>query len=231
MVHRVVRHECRLRSCAEIRSLDISGPTIGLLTMSTFSVERTTYTYIYLYEASFYSLQEAKLEEEGIFFKLMGSMLFSAFCEEGYLNFLGEQKISNWTRRERKLGRAGRLSELLKILGMKPNISKRPFKTYRELFAFRDTLVHSRLTETAITGSPKSMRQRPPKPLPEWEKLITLQSAQRLFDDTTQIIRMMNKKAGYSRDPFAFPWTVQWNIKHSTKRVQPISGIRPSKKS
>jgi hypothetical protein len=181
--------------------------------MPTFSAEKTTYPYVYLHEASYYSLQEAKAEEEGSFFKLMGSMLFSTFCIEGYINFLGEKKIPSWNQIERNLGRDGRLRKLLQILGMNPNMTRRPFKTYTELFVFRDALVHSRVAHFTITGSLRSTRQRPPKPLPEWEKLINRQTAQRFFDDTTRIIRMMNRKAGHDRDPFATPWVGQWEIK------------------
>lgn len=180
--------------------------------MPTFKTERTTYPYVYLHNASYYSLQEAIAEEEGSFFKFMGSMLFASFCIEGYLNFLGESKISRWKQKERKLGRDGRLNELLQILGMSPNMTRRPFKTYNELFEFRDALVHSRVVKTNITGSLISTTQRPPKPLPEWEKLINQQTAQKFFDDSSRIIQMMNQKAGYDRDPFATPWVGKWEI-------------------
>ena len=181
--------------------------------MPTFSAESTTYPYIYLQEASYFSLEKVKAEEEGSFFKLMGSMLFSAFCMEGYINFLGEKEIPRWNKIERNLGRDGRLSKLLLKIGMNPCISRRPFKTYTELFVFRDSLVHSRVTQLAITGSLRSPGQRLPKPLPEWETLINQKTAQRFIDDTTRIIKMMHKAAGYNRDPFATHRVGQWEIK------------------
>ena len=181
--------------------------------MPTFNTQSTTYTYVFLHEASYYALQEAIAEEDGSFFKLMGSMLFTTFCMEGYLNFLGEKKISGWGHKERKLGRDGRLQELLQVLGMSPNMTRRPFKTYRELFTFRDALVHSRVINTTMTGTLRNMAQRPPKPLSEWERLINQQTAQRFFDDASRIIRTMNQKAGYVQDPFATPWVSQWEIK------------------
>lgn len=173
--------------------------------MPTFNSQSTTYTYVFLHEASYYSLQDAIAKEEGSFFKLMSSMLFSTFCIEGYLNFPGENIISGWRQKERKLGRDGRLQELLQVLVIKPNIDRRPFKTYKELFTFHDELVHSRVINTTMTGTPRSTAQRPPKPLSEWEKLINQKTAQRFFDDSSHIIRTMNQKAGFDRDPFATP--------------------------
>lgn len=181
--------------------------------MPTFNSQSTTYTYVFLHEASYYSLQEAIVEKEGSFFKFMSSMLFSTFSVEGYFNFLGENKIPGWYKKERKLGRDGRLQTLLEALDMHPNLSRRPFKTYRELFTFRDELVHSRVINTALTGTLRSTAQRPPKALSEWEKLINQKTAQRFFDDSSRIIRMMNQKAGFTRDPFATPWVSQWEIK------------------
>jgi len=181
--------------------------------MPTFNAQSTTYTYVFLHEASYYSLQEAIAEKEGGFFKFMSSMLFSTFSMEGYLNFLGENKIPDWYKKERRLGGEGRLQTLLQVLVMNPSMARRPFKTYRELFAFRDALVHSRVINTTLTGTLRSTAQRPPKPLSEWEKLVNHKTAQRFFDDSSRIIRMMNKKAGYARDPFATPWVNQWEIK------------------
>ncbi len=181
--------------------------------MPTFKAQRTTYPYVYLHEASYYSLQEAIENEKGSFFKLMNSMLSATFSMEGYLNFVGEKKISDWNKKERQLGREGRLKVLLQELGMHPNMSERPFQTYNELFIFRDALVHSRVADLTLTGSLEDYEEHPPKPLPEWEKLINLQSAQRFFDDTSQMIRLMHKKAGFERDAFATPWVGQWEIK------------------
>ena len=140
-------------------------------------------------------------------------MLFSSFCMEGFINFLGERKIADWGKKERKLGRDGRLNALLKVLGMNPSLEQRPFKTYSELFEFRDSLVHSRVTTTKMTGALMDISQRPPKPLPEWERLINQRTAQRFFDDTKKMIQVMSQKAGHDRDPFATPWVGQWEIK------------------
>jgi hypothetical protein len=181
--------------------------------MPTFNAQSTTYTYVFLHEASYYSLQEAIVEKEGSFFKFMSSMLFSSFAIEGYLNFLGEKKISAWYQKERRLGRDRRLQTLLQALGMKPNLGRRPFKTYNELFAFRDALVHSRVFDTIITGTLESTMQLPPKPLSEWEKLINQKTAQRFFDDSNRIICLMHRKTGFKQSPFATPWISQWEIK------------------
>jgi hypothetical protein len=180
--------------------------------MPTFNTKRTTYPYVYLHEASYYSLQEAIAEEEGSFFKFMSSMLFASFCTEGYINYLGENKVLGWRQKERKLGRDGRLDLLLQLLDMSPSMTRRPFKTYKELFEFRDALVHSRVVTTKLTGSLVSTAERPPKPLPGWEEVINQQTAQRFFDDSSQMIRVLNQKAGYDRDPFATPWIGEWEI-------------------
>lgn len=181
--------------------------------MPTFESQGTTYTYVFLHEASCYSLQEGIAEEEGSFFKFMSSILFFTFCMDGYLCFLGQRKIPDWNKKERRLGQDGRLQELLQVLGMKPSMARRPFKIHKDLFVFRNALVHSRVINTTLTGTQKSMTKRPPKALSKWEKLANQKTAQRFFDDSSRIVRMMNQKAGYTRDPFATPWVGQWEIK------------------
>jgi hypothetical protein len=151
--------------------------------------------------------------EEGSFFRFMSSMLFSTFCVEGYLYFIGERFIPGWSRKERRMGQDGRLQAVLRALDMAPDMGERPFKTYKEMFEFRNALVHSRVITTTITGTLESMSQRPPKPLSEWEKLINQETAQRFFDDSSQIIRIMHEKAGFAEDPFATPWKSQWEVK------------------
>jgi hypothetical protein len=180
--------------------------------MPTFTAKRTVYPYVILHEASYYSLEEAKTEETGRFFKLMSSMLFSSFCIEGYLNFLGNSTIPDWSRKERRLGRDGRLKIILQHLHMRPNMAHRPFKTYAEVFVFRDALVHSHVVELTATGSLKSTERRPPRPLAKWEKIVTLSAAQRYFDDTNKVILTMHRNAGYSDDPFATPWKAKWEV-------------------
>ncbi len=96
---------------------------------------------------------------------------------------------------------------------MSPNLTRRPFKTYEEVFVFRDKLVHSRVAKLTATGSLTSTKQCPPRPLAEWEKIVTLSTAQRFFADTNKMILLMNKKAGYSDNPFATPWKAQWEVR------------------
>ncbi len=57
--------------------------------MPKYKAKRTVFPYVLLYDAAYYSLQEANQIQVGSFFKLMALMLFSTFCLEGYINYLG----------------------------------------------------------------------------------------------------------------------------------------------
>ena len=178
--------------------------------MPKVSTERTIYTYAYLSLAAWSEIQEAQGSLEGSFFNCLSAMLLSAFTLEAYLNHIGPMYVPDWWKKERKLGRAGRLSTICQKLRFKPNMSRRPFKSYVDIFQFRDTLVHGRTLHIATHRETRRMVHTPKYPKAAWEKQVTLERAKTYHQDTASMIRRLHKLASFSEDPFTTAWKASW---------------------
>ena len=102
-----------------------------------YSAEREVRTYAYLRKAAVDALEKAKSIEEGSFYQLMSSLVFSAFAVEAYLNHVGEHKIQYWGEIE-KIEPMAKLKVLYSHLNLQFDPSKRPIQTIRQLFKFRN---------------------------------------------------------------------------------------------
>lgn len=160
--------------------------------------DRTVRTYARLRAVSWYSLKLAKDTEYGRFLHLMTSMVFSAFCLEAFLNHVGQEKISYWKLLKRKLGPAEKLEVISLALNVVPDDSKRPFQTFKEIFKFRDLLVHAETYRLDVTGEYfLEDDESPPEPLAPWEENISIINAERFLDDSKGIIYKISEAAGY----------------------------------
>lgn len=135
----------------------------------------------------------------------MTAMLFSAFTLEAFLNHLGAKRISYWDVLQRKLGPEEKLQVLCKDIGYKPDRSRPPFQTFSIIFDFRNAIVHAKTEYPSYEGELiLEEGQRPPKPLVGWEKQITLDTAQRFFDDTKAMLTELHYAAKL-REPLFIP--------------------------
>ena len=163
--------------------------------------KRTLPTYTRLRGVSWYANKLANKAIEGRLNHCMTSMLFSAFTLEAYLNHLGESKISFWDPLKKKLSPHDKLEVLSDVLGFKPDFGSRPYQTFRSMFKLRDLLAHARTETLALEGEfILTPGESPPKPLSEWEQLISLEGCQRFLDDTKAIVYDLSSRAGVSGD-------------------------------
>ncbi len=179
-------------------------------------VDRMVLAYSYLQASSWNALEQAKEAETGRFYNCMTAMLHSAFCLEAYLNHLGAKKVTCWNVLERKLSPGDKLEVLAKTMNFSIDVSQRPFQTFKQIFGFRNALVHARTEYVSVESEQRlGEGERPSKPQADWEKMISLRIAQRFFDDTRAMIVMLHAQAGYKQDPFWTLETSHWEIKRS----------------
>ncbi len=158
---------------------------------------RTLPTYTRLRGVSWHAFQLAQTLQKGSFYHLMTSMLFSAFTIEAYLNHLGETQIPYWEPLKRKLSPRDKLDVLAAALGFQPDFGKRPFQTFHSIFKLRDLLVHAKSETLTMEGEfILAEGESPPKPLTEWEELISIDGARRFLDDTKEIVTQVSGAAG-----------------------------------
>jgi len=159
--------------------------------------ERDVITYNYLKMASYNALEQARQTETGQFYNLMTSMLCCAFALEAFLNHVGMETIDCWSILKKKLSPGEKLDFITNSIKYEPEFGVRPFQSFREIFRFRNELVHAETLYIQKETVEKLLPGEVPKaPKTEWEKKINFEVAQRFFDDTLEIIKVISSLTG-----------------------------------
>lgn len=168
---------------------------------------KTINTFMYLKKASHLLLKEAKENPEGCAYKYMTSMLTSAFFLEAYLNHLGRKIIDldQWDKWERKSS-FYKLKSLVDQINCLIDETSRPFKTFQEIFEFRNLLVHGKTAEYTVNGVQQLDVEEPiskqineaewKSQKPNWKAMIEQETAEKFFEDATKMIEILHAQAG-----------------------------------
>ncbi|MCL6752415.1 hypothetical protein KBT16_16165 [Nostoc sp. CCCryo 231-06] len=170
--------------------------------------QRNVNTFMYLKKASHILLNQAKTNEEGSFYNYMTSMLTSAFYLEAYLNHSGfkfycvkniTENESYWKDFER-LNPEEKLKKWSEIICLKIDHGRRPFQTFKEIFKFRNKLVHGKTEIINVNQIQKASEEYTYTQLPKlnWEKMVNMQTAERFLNDAIKMVEILNKEAGFS---------------------------------
>lgn len=166
----------------------------------------TTNTYVYCRIAALNALKKAQEKQPGYFYYAMMAGVFAAFTVEGYLNHLGQKRVRDWNDLERKLGPREKLLVLREMLHLSVDISKRPFQTLHNMLRLRDALAHGK---TLTVKSDKVVKDKNDEnalyPQPDWKKLCSLRSVERMVEDAEKIVYHLCEQSGSKRNPFASP--------------------------
>jgi hypothetical protein len=182
--------------------------------------KKTLPTYSRLRAVSWYALKLAHEHISGQLHHCMTAMLFSAFCLEAYLNHLGDQHIDLWKSKERTLSPYKKLQVISTALGFEPDLTVMPYQTFKSIFTLRALLVHGK-TETLILEDDLilSPDENPPEPLSEWEKFISLKSAELFVKDTKAMIIDLGSHAGIEESDVFEKETVDVKIEEKVDAI------------
>lgn len=161
-------------------------------------------TFAWMWKNAKVSLEAARKNEEGQFFNVMNTLVFSAFTMEAFFNHLGSQSVDKWDKKERSLSKLKKLKFFLSELKVKEDFSSRPIISVIDAFKFRDLLAHGR-TEIVNQSEEVNLNENEFKRYMienEWMKLCNLETAERVFDDVESIIYKLFKAAGMGEYPF-----------------------------
>lgn len=148
---------------------------------TTITVEQ--FTFVWLFQGAASEFEEAVSVKEGLFYNCMFSIVFSAFCIEAYLNQIGEKLFRNWAEFERQSHKK-KLKKIAELLAFNPDFSSLPFKSYDEIFGFRNLIAHAK-----------------PGEFLKFERLCDLGPAFKFLCCTESMIREIHKKfAEYIED-------------------------------
>jgi hypothetical protein len=124
---------------------------------------------------------------------------FCAFTLEGYLNWLGSEKVKHWNELER-ISPSQKLLVITSLLRIEIDRSRRPFSSFKGVFSFRNNFIaHGKadsVTTTFLHGS------EPIIPVPRIESDCSIENVERWMGDTKLIVETIHAAAGYVESPF-----------------------------
>lgn len=167
---------------------------------------RKVYPYLLLWNRCRWAFEDSKEHVEFEYLYLY-SMLLCAFTLEAYLNHLGKLQCHEyWPELESKRP-IEKLDEISSIIGLQLDRSRRPSQTFKEIFEFRNDIVHAKPAEViAEIEYPVEeflkADELPPEPPTDWEKALNPDKANRFFQDTEAMIIFLHKGSGLGDKPF-----------------------------
>ena len=172
---------------------------------SKINKERQVITYAELWHTSEWLLKQGQNQEEGSFHQFMGSLVFTAFSFEAYLNHIGPRVFRNWGALER-LGPQEKLDIIAEIIDLPVDYGKRPWGIMKELFEFRNDIAHGKsikILEDRVVPIRKEDDCMRGFAKTKWEKFCTRQNAERARKDVEEMVKALHAKAEI-KDEFPF---------------------------
>lgn len=158
--------------------------------------KRKVSTFAVLRQAGWHALQDGAARRKGSCYEWMTANLFAAFSLEAYLNDLGPRRFKCWAGLER-LPVESKLTLLLENLNQSPDFSSRPFQTVKDMFRFRNQLVHGRSERVEETSIQRLLQDESPRyPQVKWEVQCTQKTAARFMEDAKAVIVRLQEWAG-----------------------------------
>jgi hypothetical protein len=172
--------------------------------------KRTINTYAFLWDYSYKLLELSQNAPIGYKRPLwIGSLIFTAFTFEAYLNHIGKKLFSCWDLFEKAINPEGKLDIVFERLGIKdfPK-GKRPRQTVRNLFDLRNNLAHGKTIrlepEPTFRDADQYLEKFIKEPLlAEWEKYCKESNSKIAREDIKIIMELIQEKAN-PEEPLLF---------------------------
>ncbi len=195
---------CKLR-CASFapHSFGVIFQRKGM-SVKIVSGETTTNTFCYMYVGAKHMLKQANESEDGQLYNIISCITYCAFTLEAYFNHLGSERNSEWNEIERNIPKSKKYELFCKSLGLKYDLSEKPYKTMTEVFSYRDQMAHGKTTidiiGKSIEGDVDDLNSFPVGP--DWKEYSTIDNANAALSDIKSIILELHNAAGFTNDPF-----------------------------
>lgn len=160
--------------------------------------EREVRSYAEFWHTSFCLLEMTKKSDEGAYHLFMGSLIFTAFSIEAYLNHIGLRVFKCWDDLER-LSPKEKLSVISEKIELEVNYGSRPWQVLTELFQFRNDIAHGKSTKIEITKIESLEKHNANydqwkfRAETRWEKYCTKQNAYRAREDVIEIVKAIHE--------------------------------------
>ena len=153
--------------------------------------EREVKTYAEMWHTSHCLLEKGQEDTKGCHHQFMGSLVFTAFTLEAYLNHIGPKVFKCWENMER-LGPQEKLNIIADKLKVNINYGLRPWQVMKQLFGFRNDIAHGK-SKVMNTNDVMHLQKFSDEQIGEliqtkWEKYCTLQNAKNIVDPKNETV-------------------------------------------
>jgi len=145
--------------------------------------------------------------EEGSYHLIMGSLVFTAFTFEAFLNHIGSKVYFCWDDLE-KLSPKEKLNVISEKIELKVDYGIRPWQSITELFQFRNDIAHGKNQNISISKT-ESLEKHNKNSSPlkfraetRWEKYCTRINAEKARQDVIAMINIIHSAAKMEDYPF-----------------------------
>ncbi len=129
-------------------------------------------------------------------------IVFCAFSLEGFLNHAGDELIDDWNNLFENLKPKAKLIFLTDKYNIKIDFGKKPFQSFRVIFEIRNQLAHPK-TKEHIRESKQRLKVSDNEEwnADRWEVYANLKEAEKILNDTKQIINELSNKFPIEKIP------------------------------
>lgn len=170
----------------------------------TITKERNVRTYAEMWRASRALLEFGKEIEKGAHHHFMGSIVFTAFTLEAYLNHIGPMIFNCWKSIDR-LSPKDKLIIIAEKVQIDINFGIKPWQVMNDLFGFRNDIAHGKsdIVYEKITVDAKRFNENQIHEWAEtrWEKYCNEKNAIKTREDVRQIILKLHEAANIDELP------------------------------
>jgi hypothetical protein len=164
--------------------------------------ERKVITYADFWRTSEVLLERAQAEPRGSYYLILGSLTFSAFALEAFLNHLGESVFESWSELESINPRA-KVNVICEHIGVKPNWGAQPWQIVPEIVGFRNKIAHGKnamLKFESVVPQDQYEEVRRQFLSADWQKYATEKNAVRVRAALEELFELLHKAAAIEND-------------------------------
>ncbi len=163
------------------------------------SRERTLITYSEHWHSSRVFLKLGTENPRGSYHQFLGSIVFTAFAFEAFLNHVGEEVFTSWAELE-KLSPKGKLQVIAERLEIEVNFGKVPWQIVPRLIGIRNKIAHGKnelLEDVRVLSTDDYDREMGEMLQSDWQKYSTQNNAEDAREKIEAICKLIWAKTEF----------------------------------
>jgi hypothetical protein len=161
---------------------------------------RKIYMYRHMINIAETMLHQAQNNNE--YDNSLPTIVFCAFSLEGFLNHVGEYLVEDWKKSPESFKPKEKLLFLADKFSIEIDFGKSPFQSYKVIFEIRNQLAHPKTKEHIKDSKFKlKVNENSKWNADRWECCTNKKEAEKILNDTKQIIDELDKKFPIEKIP------------------------------